>query len=98
MRKLLLILLLAVPVYADTPETVLVTYHPRQGKEAQMLKILQDEWSTLTKMNLVTGSHQLYRGESEGGRVIFVEIFTWKSHEIPDNAPPEVRRIWSDMI
>ena len=99
MRKLLFVLLLAAtPAYADSPETVLVTYYPKPGKETEMLRILRDEWAVLTKLNLVVGTHQLYRAESEGGgRVLFVEIFTWKSSEIPDNAPPEVRKVWGEM-
>ncbi len=97
MRKLLFVLLIAGSAYADTPETVLVTYRPKAGKEAEMLRILGDEWATLTRLNLVTGQHQLYKGESEGGTVMFFEIFTWKGHEIPDHAPPEVRKIWGEM-
>ena len=62
-----------------------------------MLRILRDEWSTLSKMNLVTGAHQLYRAESEGGKVMFVEIFTWREREIPDHIPAEVRKIWGGM-
>ena len=99
MRNFFLFVLLfaTVSAYADATETVLVTYHPKAGKETEMLRILRDEWSTLTKLSLVTGGHQLYRGESEAGTVIFVEIFTWKSNEIPDHAPAEVRKIWAEM-
>jgi hypothetical protein len=97
MQKLLCVLLFAGAAYADTPETVLVTYHPKPGKEAEMLRILKDEWATLTKLDLVSGAHQLYRAEDEAGRAFFVEIFTWKGHEIPDHAPPEVRKVWAEM-
>ncbi len=97
MRKLLFILLVATAAYADTPETVLVAYRPKEGNDAEMLRILKDEWATLTKLSLVTGGHQLYRAEDAAGRPFFIEIFTWKGHEIPDHAPPEVRKIWAEM-
>ena len=98
MQKLIFVLLLAATAaYADT-ETVLVTYHPKAGKESEMLRILKDEWAVLTRLNLVVGVHQLYRAESEGGgKPFFVEIFTWKSSEIPDHAPPDVRKVWAEM-
>ncbi len=99
MRKLLSYTLLfaAAAAYADTPETMLVTYHPKTGKNAEMLRILKDEWAVLTKLNLVVGGHQLYRAETEGGSSYFVEIFTWRDQNIPDNAPPEARKVWAEM-
>ena len=97
MRKLLVLLLFATAAYADTPETVIATYHPKAGKDAEMLRILRDEWAVLTKLNLVVGPHQLYRAQTEGGTTYFVEIFTWKDQNIPDNAPPELRKVWAEM-
>jgi len=26
-----------------------------------------------------------------------VEIFTWRDENIPDNAPPEGRKVWAEM-
>ena len=97
MRKLLLILAFATAAYADKPETVITTYYPKAGKQDEMLRILRDAWSVYTKMNLVTGAHQLYRAQPEGGKTYFVEIFTWRDENIPDNAPPEVRKVWAEM-
>jgi hypothetical protein len=97
MRKLLFLIFIAAAAYGDTPETVFITYYPKPGKDAEMLRILKDEWNALTKLSLVTGGHQLYRAESESGKSFFVEIFTWKGHEIPDHAPPEVRKVWAEM-
>jgi hypothetical protein len=97
MRKLLLILAMATTAYAETPETVITTYHPKAGKEAELLQVLRDAWSVYTKLNLVTGTHQLYRATPEGGAAYFVEIFTWRDEAIPDNAPPEVLKVWNAM-
>ena len=97
MRTLICVLLFAGAAYAETPETVITTYHPKAGKEAELLQVLRDAWSVYTKMNLVTGAHQLYRATPEGGTAYFVEIFTWRDESIPDNAPPEVLKVWSAM-
>jgi hypothetical protein len=98
MRKLLLVLaFVATAAYAEKPETVITTYYPKPGKDAEMLRILRDAWSVYTRLNLVTGQHQLYRATTEGGTSYFVEIFTWKDESIPDNAPPDVKKIWADM-
>lgn len=81
------------------PETVVVTYHVRAGKEADMEKLLrEDHWTVLRRMNLVFETpHVLVRGVESGGKPCFIEILTWKSHEIPDAAPPEVQAIWTRM-
>ena len=97
MRKLLLILAFATAAYAEKPETVITTYYPKPGKDAEMIRILRDAWAIYTRLSLVTGQHQLYRATTEGGTSYFVEIFTWKDESIPDNAPPEVKRVWADM-
>jgi|SRR5207237_6917020 len=97
MRKLLLLLAFASAAYADKPETVITTYYPKSGKDVEMVRVLRDAWTVYTKLHLVTGAHQLYRAQTEGGTVYFVEIFTWRDENIPDNAPPEVRKVWAEM-
>lgn len=97
MRKLLFILAFATAAYAEKPETVIATYYPKHGKDAEMLRILRDAWSIYTRLNLVTGEHQLYRATTEGGASYYVEIFTWKDESIPDNAPPDVKKVWAEM-
>ena len=81
------------------PETVVVTFHVREGKQADMEKLLrQDHWTVLRRMDLVFETpHVLVRCAESGGKPCFVEVLTWKSHEIPDNAPPEVQAIWTRM-
>jgi hypothetical protein len=95
MRKLALALLLVAAVArADEPETVMVTVKAKPGQEAQLEAIMKKHWSTIKKLDLVTSApHTLYR--TAGGT--FVDIFTWKSADIPDNAPPAVLAIWKEM-
>ena len=79
-------------------ETVIVTYRVKEGKESDFLHILGQQWPTLRKLGLVEPQpHLVMRGEDESKKTYFVEILTWKSHEAPDNAPPEVRAIWAAM-
>lgn len=87
-----LILFWASALAAATPETVVVTYHPKPGSEAQLQKLIERQWQTLTDLQAVTGSHSLYRADG-----LFVEILTWKDASIPDNAPAPIRAIWADM-
>lgn len=95
MRKLLLILAFATAAYGQKPETVLSTFYPKPGKDAELLQALREEWAVYTRLNLVTGEHQFYRATTEGGSTYYVQIFTWKDESIPDNAPPEVKKVWA---
>lgn len=81
------------------PETVVVTFHVREGKEADMERLLREgHWTVLRRLDLVFETpHVLVRGVESGGKPRFVEVLTWRSHEIPDNAPPEVQEIWKRM-
>jgi hypothetical protein len=86
----------AVP--ADPPETVVVTYAPRPGKESEVEGLIRGHFATVTRLRLATGDpHITYRDKDAAGRTIFVDIFTWKSHAAPDGAPPEVAAIWAKM-
>src|SRR5438552_8627555 len=68
-------------------ETVLVTHRVQAGKEAEYLKLLARQWAALTKHKLVLDNpHMVLRGE-EGGKPFFVEIFSWVSHDAPENVP-----------
>lgn len=98
MRKLLFVaFLVALSARAETPETVIGMYYPKPGKQEEMLRILKNYGAVLTRLNLIVGTHQLYRAETEGGNVYFVDIFTWRDENIPDNAPPEVKTVWAEM-
>src|SRR4051794_28405369 len=91
----------AVPTTTPAPpETVIVTFRPKDGKEDDVRKLIEKQWETLVRLKLVKPeTHQFYRGEPEtgGGKAVFVDIFTWLSGDIPDNAPPEIQNIWNQM-
>ena len=83
---------------ADPPETVVVVYSPQAGKEAAVDDLIRLHFATVRKLRLVTADpHVTYRDKDAGGRPIFVDILTWKSHAAPDDAPAEVRAIWVKM-
>ena len=72
----------------------MVTVKARPGQEAQVEAVIKKHWATIKKLDLVTSApHTLYR--TDGGT--FIDIFTWKSAAIPDNAPPAVLAIWKEM-
>lgn len=95
--KLVLLALLTVAAYA-APETVMVTYHAKDGSATALARTLERHWATVRKLELVADApHLTLRGAGEGGRVYFVEIFTWRDSAIPDNPPAAVRAIWDDL-
>jgi hypothetical protein len=80
------------------PETVMLTLQPRQGAEDDLAKAIADHWSAAKRLDLVAPDpHITLRARDEGGRPYFVEIFTWRDAEIPDNAPGEITAIWDRM-
>ena len=90
----LVLLLVVSSVDAAEPETVMVTYRPSPGNDAKLEQVIRDHWATATKLGLVDidNPHVLIRN----GKT-YVEIFTWKDGDIPDNAPPEILKIWGEM-
>jgi hypothetical protein len=108
MRTTLLLLVLLLPAGAPVaraaggpkdPETVFVTYHVREGKEAEMEKLMrEDHWPLLRRLGLVRETpHVLVRGTEAGGKPFLREVLTWRDHDTPDNAPPEVEAVWKRM-
>ena len=82
----------------DLPETVIITYLVKAGKENEMATLIKRHWTTITKLGLMIGDfHHVFRGEDDSGKTFFVEIFTWKSHAAPDTAPVQVTEIWNAM-
>jgi hypothetical protein len=80
---------------AKDPETVLVTYHVQAGKEAEFETVLSRAWGIYRREHLVFASpHLVVRDTEDGGKTRFVEIFTWKSHAIPEHAPEAVKTVW----
>src|SRR5581483_12487893 len=97
MRKLLLILAFATTAQAQKPEMIVSMLYPKPGKQEELLRAIRATWAVYTGMGLVTADHPLYRAETEGGSIYYVEIFTWKDENIPDNAPPEVKKAWAGL-
>jgi hypothetical protein len=82
----------------EQPETVMVTLRAKQGAEADLERVLARHWTAAHEMKLVSDKpHITLRGIEDGNRTYFVEIFTWRDAGVPDAAPDEIRKIWSDM-
>jgi hypothetical protein len=76
------------------PETVLVTYHVKAGKETEFETILSRVWQIYRTEHLVLAEpHVIVRATEEGG-TRFVEILTWISHAAPEHAPESVQTLW----
>jgi len=77
------------------PETVMVTFHAKPGAEAELERVITQHWATAARMNLVLAiPHLTLRGNEDGNKTWFAEIFTWRDAGIPDAAPEAIRKIW----
>jgi hypothetical protein len=84
--------------HAEQPETVVVTLHAKPGGEAELAGVIARHWETARRLNLVLDTpHVTVRGTENGTQTYFIDIFTWRDSSIPDQAPPEIQRIWADM-
>lgn len=80
------------------PETVMLTLQPRAGAEDDLAKALAEHWSTARKLDLVRPDlHVTLRGRDDSGRPYFIDIFTWRDADIPDNAPAAITTIWDRL-
>ncbi len=79
-------------------ETIHSTAHVKSGHETEYAQLSAEAWSVYRQMDLVLEKpHIVVRGTDDKGRTYFVEIFTWRSGDIPDHAPPAVRAIWNKL-
>jgi len=77
------------------PETVLVIYHVKPGKEAEFQAVLARAWEVYRGEHLVFAEpHVVVQDSENGGKPRFVEILTWVSRSIPEHAPESVKTIW----
>lgn len=87
--------------YSDekhSPETVLITYHVKAGKEWEMEKVLERAWKIYANKHLVFPEpHTLLLDRSVEAKPRIIESFTWVSHSAPDHAPDSVKEIWNQM-
>lgn len=81
-----------------SPETVLLMYQVKPGKERELESVLARAWEIYRKESLVfVQPRVVVRTEEESGGTRLVEIFTWVSSDAPDHAPPSVKAIWDEM-
>jgi antibiotic biosynthesis monooxygenase (ABM) superfamily enzyme len=76
------------------PETVLITYHVKSGKEAEFQAVLWRAWQIYRTEHLVFAEPHIILRDMEGDKTRFVEIFTWVSHAAPEHAPDIVTTVW----
>ena len=83
---------------AGGTETVISTFRVRAGKEAEFARVHAQAWPAYRRFDLVAEKpHLVLQGVDEAGKTYFVEIFTWKDHDAPDHASPEIRAIWAQL-
>jgi hypothetical protein len=79
-------------------ETIYSIAHVKPGMEKQYAELSAKTWAIYRKLDLVLPApHVVVRAVDSQNLPYFVEIFTWKSAEIPDHAPAEVRAVWQEL-
>lgn len=79
-------------------ETIYSIAHVKRGMETQYAELSAKTWAIYRRLDLVLPApHLVVRGMDSANLPYFVEIFTWKSAEIPDHAPAEVRAVWQEL-
>ena len=81
-----------------SPETVLITYHVKPGKEEELEQVLADVWVIYRREHLVFAQpHVTARANDGPDKTRFIEIFTWVSHSAPESVPASVNKLWDQM-
>ncbi|HEY6907983.1 MAG TPA: hypothetical protein VI356_01330 [Myxococcales bacterium] len=85
----------------SAPVLTLVTYRPRNGKESELLALVQKHWPALQKVGLVTAEPaRVWKAtDKRKGTVAFVELFSWRDGDASAIAhrTPEVMEVWNPM-
>jgi hypothetical protein len=82
----------------DDPETMMITLRPKAGAEAELKAVIAAHWDTARRLNLVQAEpHVTLELKDEARAIYFVDVFTWRDRDIPDNAPEAILKIWNDM-
>ncbi len=103
LKSALAIFILTIGIFAAQlpgpgTETMHSIAHVKIGHEAEYAQLSAKAWALYKRLGLVLDRpHVVLRGADEKGRPYFVEVFTWKSPDIPDHAPPEVKAIWQQL-
>ena len=76
---------------------VIVAYHPRPGKEKELLALVRSRVPTLRKEGLVTNRVPTIMRARDG---TIIEVSEWKSHEAIDAAHknPNVLAMWNKFF
>ena len=95
---ILTIILTAAQLPGRGTETIHSVAHVKAGHESEYAQLSQKAWALYKQLGFVLDRpHVVLRGTDEKGRSYFVEVFTWKSPDIPDHAPAEVKAIWQQL-
>jgi hypothetical protein len=80
------------------PETILATFHVKDGQEEAFLRADRKTWSTYRQLDAVFEKpHLLMKGTDQSGKLCYFEVFTWKDSEIPDHAPDKIKEVWREL-
>lgn len=81
--------------------TMLVGYYPKEGKEPELLALIEKHWPALDRLGLVSKTPpKIWRATDERTRQgFFLELFEWRDEKASDLAhqTPEVMAIWEPM-
>jgi hypothetical protein len=81
-----------------SPETMLITYHVRPGKEAELQDVISRAWGIYRQNKMVFAKpHTIVQAKEDGDKTRIIEIFTWASASTPDHAPDAVQKAWGQM-
>lgn len=100
MRLLLwLWMTLSMLIAGDTPETVMIRLQVKPGAEQALTDVLARHYDVARRLGLVVAGapHVTMRSVDDQDKPYFIEIFTWRSADVPDHAPAEITQIWKDM-
>ena len=82
----------------DDPETMMITLRPKAGAEAELKTVIAAHWDTARRLNLVRPEpHVTLELKDDARAIYYVDVFTWRDRDIPDNAPEAIQKIWNDM-
>lgn len=75
------------------PQIVIALYKPHEGKDAELRALIDQQASTLRKLEFITDRPGVLARSKNG---TYVEIFEWRDSR-PAHEHPEVARIWGAM-
>jgi hypothetical protein len=81
----------------DAPETVMITLCAKPGADAELTRVIATHWQVARRLDLVQPAPHVTVRTSDRATSCFIDIFTWRDEEIPDNAPAEIKAVWDDM-